>query len=181
MQIFVKTLTSRTMVLDVDPSWNVSQVKEAIYNNEGIDASMQKLHHSGSMLEDSETLAGLDIQPESTFYLTLALAGGKKKKKAYTTKKKNKHKHKSTKLATLTLYSVDGNGKIVRNRKQCNQPTCGPGVFMARHFDRHYCGRCADMIKVEKHEILKVEKKVKKEDAPKEDAKGGKKDGKKKK
>lgn len=28
-----------------------------------------------------------------------------------------------------------------RLRKQC--PNCGPGTFMATHFDRVYCGKCA--------------------------------------
>ena len=65
--------------------------------------------------------------------------GGKKgKKKAYTTKKKNKHKHRKEKLATLKLYSVK-NGKVQRERKV--SPECGPGVFMAKHWDRLYCGR----------------------------------------
>jgi len=51
--------------------------------------------------------------------MTLPVEGGKKKKKVYTTKKKNKHKHIKEKLATLKYYSVDGSGKVVRNRKTC--------------------------------------------------------------
>lgn len=37
------------------------------------------------------------------------------------------------------LYKIE-NGKIVRSRPFC--PRCGPGVFMADHGDRYYCGRC---------------------------------------
>ena len=58
----------------------------------------------------------------------------------YTKPKKIKHKHKKVKLAVLKYYKVDGNGKITRLRRVC--PSCGPGVFMASHFDRQYCGKC---------------------------------------
>ena len=58
----------------------------------------------------------------------------------YTKPKKIKHKHKKVKLATLKYYKVDGNGKITRLRRVC--PGCGPGTFMASHFDRQYCGKC---------------------------------------
>jgi len=60
----------------------------------------------------------------------------------YTTPKKVKHKHKAVKLAALKFYRVDDDGKITRLRKECPSPGCGAGVFMAKHADRHYCGRC---------------------------------------
>ena len=75
--------------------------------------------------------------------MNLALEGGKKKKKkkAYTTKKKTKHIHKKTKLHALKYYSVDATGSKISNvKKVC--PQCGPGYFMAKHYDRHYCGKC---------------------------------------
>ncbi|RHZ23724.1 hypothetical protein DYB37_002063 [Aphanomyces astaci] len=52
------------------------------------------------------------------------------------------HKHKKVKLAVLKFYKVDDNGKIKRLKKECPAPECGAGVFMATHFDRHYCGKC---------------------------------------
>ena len=42
---------------------------------------------------------------------------------------------------------VDDSGKVQRLRKQC--PQCGPGIFMATHFDRVYCGKCATTYLVE--------------------------------
>ncbi|KAG5214963.1 hypothetical protein JEQ12_000539 [Ovis aries] len=73
----------------------------------------------------------------------LRLRGGaKKRKKSYTTPKKNKHKRKKVKLAVLKYYKVDKNGKISRLRRECPSDECGAGVFMASHFDRHYCGKC---------------------------------------
>ena len=46
------------------------------------------------------------------------------------------------KLAVLKYYKVDGNGKITRLRRVCPDAACGPGTFMASHFDRQYCGKC---------------------------------------
>jgi ubiquitin-small subunit ribosomal protein S27Ae len=70
------------------------------------------------------------------------LGGGKKrKKKTYTKPKKIKGKHKKVKLAVLKYYKVDqASGKVTRLRKEC--PQCGAGIFMAMHFNRHYCGKC---------------------------------------
>jgi small subunit ribosomal protein S27Ae len=74
--------------------------------------------------------------------LVLRLRGGakKKKKKAYTTPKKIKHKHAKVELSILKYYQVDGSGKVTRLRKECSQ--CGPSMFMAKHADRQYCGKC---------------------------------------
>lgn len=40
------------------------------------------------------------------------------------------------------ILQVDENGKIHRLRRECPADECGAGVFMASHFDRHYCGKC---------------------------------------
>jgi len=81
--------------------------------------------------------------------VTADLDGGKKKKKkkAYTTKKKNKHKHQNVKLALLKYYMIDAAGKITYQRKVC--PECGAGYFMAKHYDRHYCGKCHLTLKLD--------------------------------
>jgi ribosomal protein S27AE len=60
----------------------------------------------------------------------------------YTKPKKIKGKHKKYPLAVLKFYRVDDDGKITRLRKECPHEDCGAGVFMATHFDRHYCGKC---------------------------------------
>ena len=93
----------------------------------------------------------------SNIYLTADLDGGKKKKKkkVYTTKKKNKHIHKRVKMSIYSLYSVDGKGNVTQQRKTC--PSCGPGTFMAQHWDRYYCGFCHTTIKMDPETVKKNE------------------------
>ena len=142
MQIFLHQLDGTQQVVCINEQTTLVSLLELCAGS--------RLVYQGDNLSSLDTLAD-----NANVYVTGDLDGGKKKKKkkAYTTKKKNKHIHKKIKLLPLSLYAVDAKGNVTQQRKTC--PSCGPGTFMAQHWDRYYCGLCHTTIKMDAETVKK--------------------------
>ena len=77
MQIFIKTLTGKTILINVEPSNTIEYVKSIIQDKEGIPSNQQRLIYGSKSFEDSQTLEYYNICKESTLHLVLNLCGGR--------------------------------------------------------------------------------------------------------
>ena len=74
--IYVKTLTSETITLDVLPSDTIDNIKTRIHFREGIPPMEQRLIFEAGELENGRTLSSYNIQDEATIYLIPPFRGG---------------------------------------------------------------------------------------------------------
>jgi ubiquitin len=70
---FIKTLTGKTITLELEETDTIYNVKQKIYDKEGIQPGDQRLVYTAKQLEDNRTIKYYNIWNESTIHLIIKL------------------------------------------------------------------------------------------------------------
>ncbi|CAM9252435.1 unnamed protein product [Hapterophycus canaliculatus] len=77
MQLFVKTLTGKTVTVDVEPGDSIETLKHKIQEKEGIPAEQQRIIFGGKQLSGADKqLSDFELEEGNTLHLVLRLRGG---------------------------------------------------------------------------------------------------------
>ena len=75
IQVFVKSLTGKTVAIEMEHAGTVAELKRKVHVKEGIAVDQQRLVYAGKQLEDERTIEDYGIGNETTIHLVLRLRG----------------------------------------------------------------------------------------------------------
>jgi hypothetical protein len=104
IQIFVKTLNNRTIVLDIEPYFSVELLKDKIEDKEGIPSNKQRLVMGGKTLINGKKLYDYNIQNNNTIHVMISLLGGKRASKKGSRDDLNKYPVVSNEYLNSIMY-----------------------------------------------------------------------------